>query len=65
MYTIINKDCKNKQYHEEHQYRDFFHETLCIVNIIMTSLETSFRINKNYHKILFKKIYLKNQNNQN
>ena len=46
-YKINDNFCKNKQYNEEHQYHKFFHATLCIVNMNMTSLDTCFFIIKN------------------
>ena len=60
MYKINNNYCKTKQYNEEHQYHNFFHATLCIVNINMASLNTSFfnlKNNKNtkYYKKKTKK----------
>ena len=59
MYKINSNYCNNKkQYNEEHQYHNFFHATLGIVNINMTSLDTYFLIKK---IIIINILYIKNK----
>ena len=52
MYKYNNNYDKKKQYNEEHQYHNFFHATLCIVNIKMTSLDMCFLKRNFYMSIL-------------
>ena len=60
-----NNYSKNKQYNEEHQYHNFFHATLCIVNINITCLDTfilKIKINKNknhFHGIYERQFIIK------
>ena len=40
IYKYYNNYSKNKQHNDEHQYHNFFHATLCILNINMTCVDT-------------------------